>query len=71
MLGLDPIQSRIVSIRPSTAFHLGPRPVLEAPEVEVRIRLDAKTVNHLRDCGLGWETRVNALSSQLVANGQT
>jgi uncharacterized protein (DUF4415 family) len=46
------------------------RPKLEAPKVEVKIRLDAKTVEHLRDSGPGWQTRVNALLGKLVANGK-
>ena len=35
------------------------RPKLDAPKVEVKIRLDAKTVQHLRSSGPGWQTRVN------------
>lgn len=46
------------------------RPKLEAPKVEVKIRLDAKTVEHLRGSGPGWQTRVNALLGQLVTAGQ-
>jgi uncharacterized protein (DUF4415 family) len=46
------------------------RPKLEAPKVEVKIRLDANTVEHLRDSGPGWQTRVNAVLGQLVAKGQ-
>ena len=46
------------------------RPRLETPKVEVKIRLDATTVAHLRGSGAGWQTRVNALLSRLVANGQ-
>jgi uncharacterized protein (DUF4415 family) len=46
------------------------RPKLDAPKVEVKIRLDADTVAHLRDSGPGWQTRVNALLGRLVANGQ-
>ncbi len=46
------------------------RPKLETPKVEVKIRLDAKTVAHLRGSGPGWQTRVNALLGKLVANGQ-
>lgn len=46
------------------------RPKLEAPKVEVKIRLDADTVQHLRGSGPGWQTRVNALLGKLVANGQ-
>lgn len=42
------------------------RPKLEAPKVEIKIRLDAKTVEHLRGSGPGWQTRVNALLGQLV-----
>ncbi len=46
------------------------RPKLETPKVEVKIRLDANTVEHLRNSGPGWQTRVNALLGQLVTNGR-
>lgn len=46
------------------------RPKLETPKVEVKIRLDAKTVEHLRGSGPGWQTRVNALLERMVAAGQ-
>ena len=46
------------------------RPKLDAPKVEVKIRLDANTVEYLRGSGPGWQTRVNALLGQLVANRQ-
>jgi len=46
------------------------RPKLETPKVEVKIRLDAKTVEHLRGSGPGWQTRVNALLGELVARRQ-
>jgi uncharacterized protein (DUF4415 family) len=46
------------------------RPKLETPKVEVKIRLDAKTVEHLRGSGPGWQTRVNAVLSNLVARRQ-
>ena len=46
------------------------RPKLESPKVEVKIRLDAKTVEHLRASGPGWQTRVNALLGRLVATGE-
>jgi uncharacterized protein (DUF4415 family) len=46
------------------------RPKLDAPKVEVKIRLDASTAEHLRGSGPGWQTRVNALLGRLVANGQ-
>jgi uncharacterized protein (DUF4415 family) len=46
------------------------RPKSESPKVEVKIRLDANTVEHLRGSGPGWQTRVNAVLGQLVANGQ-
>lgn len=46
------------------------RPKLDAPKVEVKIRLDAKTVEHLRGSGPGWQTRVNALLERMVADGQ-
>lgn len=45
------------------------RPRLDAPKVEVKIRLDAKTVEHLRNSGPGWQTRVNALLGKMVAAG--
>ena len=45
------------------------RPRLDAPKVEVKIRLDAKTVEHLRNSGPGWQTRVNALLGRMVAAG--
>ena len=46
------------------------RPKLDAPKVEVKIRLDANPVAHLRGSGPGWQTRVNALLGRLVANGR-
>ena len=46
------------------------RPKLESPKVEVKIRLDAEVVQHLRGSGPGWQTRVNALLGKLVAQGQ-
>jgi uncharacterized protein (DUF4415 family) len=46
------------------------RPKLDSPKVEVKIRLDAKTVEHLRSTGPGWQTRVNAALGRLVANGR-
>ena len=46
------------------------RPKLATPKVEVKIRLDAKTVEYLRSSGPGWQTRVNALLGKLVAGGQ-
>ena len=44
------------------------RPKLDAPKVEVKIRLDAKTIEHLRGTGPGWQTRVNAALGRLVAS---
>ena len=46
------------------------RPKLDAPKVEDKIRLDASTVERLRNSGPGWQTRVNALLGRLVAEGQ-
>lgn len=46
------------------------RPKSETPKVEVKIRLDASTVERLRGSGPGWQTRVNALLGKLVASGQ-
>jgi uncharacterized protein (DUF4415 family) len=46
------------------------RPKLDSPKEEVKIRIDAKTVAHLRNSGPGWQTRVNAALGQLVADGR-
>ena len=46
------------------------RPKLERPKVEVKIRLDAGIVDHLRGTGPGWQTRLNAALGKLVATGQ-
>lgn len=46
------------------------RPKLDAPKVEVKIRLVGSTLEHLRGSGPGWQTLVNALLGRLVANGQ-
>lgn len=56
----------MISMKPSRRG----RPKLETPKVEVKIRLDAATVEHLRGSGPGWQTRVNALLGKLVAAGQ-
>ena len=46
------------------------RPKSESPKIEVKIRLDANVVEHLRDTGKGWQTRVNAELSQAVKDGR-
>ncbi len=46
------------------------RPRSEAPKVEVKIRLDAKVVEHLRETGKGWQTRVNAELAKAVRQGR-
>ncbi|WP_397399935.1 BrnA antitoxin family protein [Phenylobacterium sp.] len=46
------------------------RPRLETPKIEVKIRLDAKVVEHLRDTGKGWQTRVNAELAKAVDEGR-
>ena len=46
------------------------RPPSPTPKVEVKIRLDAKTVDHLRGSGPGWQTRVNAALNKLVEDGR-
>jgi len=45
------------------------RPKLESPKVEVKIRIDANTLERLRGSGPGWQTRVNAALGKLVADG--
>jgi uncharacterized protein (DUF4415 family) len=46
------------------------RPKSDDPKVEVKIRLDRKTVEHLRAAGPGWQTRVNLLLGKMVAAGE-
>lgn len=46
------------------------RPKSESPKEEVKIRLDAATVAHLRASGPGWQTRVNAALADMVATGR-
>jgi uncharacterized protein (DUF4415 family) len=46
------------------------RPKSASPKVEVKIRLDAKVVEHLRETGKGWQTRVNAELAKAVKQGR-
>jgi uncharacterized protein (DUF4415 family) len=46
------------------------RPRSEAPKIEVKIRLDANVVDHLRETGKGWQTRVNAELAKAVKQGR-
>ena len=46
------------------------RPKSESPKVEVKIRLDAEVVEHLRETGKGWQTRVNAELAKAVKQGR-
>ena len=46
------------------------RPRSEAPKIEVKIRLDANVVEHLRETGKGWQTRVNAELAKAVKQGR-
>lgn len=46
------------------------RPKSAAPKVEVKIRLDAEVVEHLRETGRGWQTRVNAELAKAVKKGR-
>lgn len=61
-----PLAAFLAGMKPSRRG----RPKSAAPKVEVKIRLDASIVEHLRVSGPGWQTRVNAVLGQLVANGQ-
>lgn len=45
------------------------RPKAESPKAEVKIRLNAQVVKHLRETGKGWQTRVNAALERLVEEG--
>ena len=46
------------------------RPKSEVRKIEVKIRLDAKVVEHLRETGKGWQTRVNAELARAVKQGR-
>lgn len=46
------------------------RPKSASPKVEVKIRLDANVVEHLRETGKGWQTRVNAELAKAVKQGR-
>lgn len=46
------------------------RPKSSAPKIEVKIRLDANVVEHLRETGKGWQTRVNAELAKAVKQGR-
>ena len=46
------------------------RPKSAAPKIEVKIRLDANVVEHLRETGKGWQTRVNAELAKAVKQGR-
>ena len=46
------------------------RPPLDNPKVAVKLRLDAKTVAHLRNRGDGWHSRINAVLSEAIAAGR-
>ena len=46
------------------------RPRSAAPKIEVKMRLDAKVVEHLRETGEGWQTRVNAELANAVKQGR-
>ncbi len=37
-----------------------------SPKIEVKIRIDARNVEHLRETGRGWQTRDNAALAKLV-----
>ena len=46
------------------------RPKLAAPKAEVKIRIDADVVEHLRASGPGWQTRVNAELAKAIKAGR-
>lgn len=46
------------------------RPRAVSPKIEVKIRIDAPIVEHLRETGKGWQTRVNAALAKLVEEGR-
>jgi uncharacterized protein (DUF4415 family) len=46
------------------------RPKSASPKAEVKIRIDAKVVEHLRASGPGWQTRVNAELAKAIKAGR-
>ena len=46
------------------------RPRMAKPKAAVTMRLDADVLEALRSNGQGWQTRVNALLRDAVANGK-
>ena len=46
------------------------RPRSPTPKIEVKVRLDAMIVEHLRGTGKGWQTRLNAELAQAVKKGR-
>ena len=46
------------------------RPRSLAPKSEVKIRIDAQVVEHLRASGPGWQTRVNAELAKAIKAGR-
>ena len=46
------------------------RPKSLSPKAEVKIRIDAQVVEHLRASGPGWQTRVNAELAKAIKAGR-
>jgi uncharacterized protein (DUF4415 family) len=46
------------------------RPKSASPKAEVKIRIDAQVVEHLRASGPGWQTRVNAELAKAIKAGR-
>ena len=46
------------------------RPRIESPKAPLTMRVDADILQALRASGQGWQTRVNALLREAVANGK-
>ena len=42
------------------------RPPLKSPKQAIKLRLDAEVVEHFRDTGPGWQTRINAALLRVV-----
>lgn len=46
------------------------RPRIANPKAPLTMRIDADVLEALRSSGQGWQTRVNALLREAVANGK-
>lgn len=67
----DPNDEKSVEAFWSQAKVTGPgRPRVAVKRPTLNMRVDADLLEHLRESGKGWQTRVNAVLREAVAKGQ-